>query len=485
MNANLLIGAAALALGLTPFLLNSSSSSSLSSTPGQDFAPSTNHSQFRPPSQSSALTRLPDLAFEPGQAVAMQSALSHGMLLEGGTREVYLCVNLLGGEQVETAPRPALSLALVIDRSGSMASERKLEFAKSAASQFVSRLEPRDSLAIITYDDHIETLVPSRPVTDRGQFYRAIAKIKSGNSTDLFGGMMAGYEELRSQIGGERMSRVLLLSDGLPTAGVQNRDEIARRAESCAQSGVRISTMGMGIHYDDALMQQIAKRSGGNYSFVGDPEQIGAYLENELDELSRVVARKPMLRVRFGQDVNLVGVLGYDSTQEGRILTVPMPDLQSGELRKVIMKLQVRGESGATAAIGQAKLEYQVAATKKPGSLVEPVNQVGFTRDYRTVEEGRNLEVLSQVEVSINGQAMLDAMDLQKKGDYDGAIELLDDRYRQSSLWNEGTLRSLEVQRTLDKLAESKHDIQDTRYDPEAGRWSQLQSDLSGLGYLE
>lgn len=477
--------AAALALGLTPLLLNSSSSSSASTHLTQTSDPSSRPARFIAPSDGTLLSTVPELHFEAGQAVAMQSALSHGMLLEGGKREVYYCVNLLGGEQVESLPRPGLSLALVIDRSGSMASERKLEFAKSAAFQFVNRLEPKDSLAIITYDDQIETLVPSQPVTNRNLFRQAITSIESGNSTNLYGGMMAGYDELRANMEGDRMSRVLLLSDGLATTGVQDAYTIASHAESCAQQGVRISTMGMGIHYDDALMQQIAKRSGGNYSFVGHPEEVGAYLENELDELGRVVARNPMLRIRLGKDVDLLGVLGYESRLEGRILSVPIPDLQSGELRKVIVRMHVAGEATTMRTLAQAKLEYQVAATQLPASLVQPARSVGFTRDYRTVKEARNLEVLSLVEVSVNGQAMLDAMDLQKQGDYDAAMELLGERYRQSALWNASTLRSLEVQRTVDKLAESKQVIESTRYDPEAGRYSQLQADLASLGYIE
>ena len=86
----------------------------------------------------------------------------------GGT--VYLNIQLATGAGPDyTGTRRHMNLAVVLDRSGSMADDRKLDYAKKAISSLVDRLSPSDYLSIIIYDDQIETLLPMQPVRDRNR----------------------------------------------------------------------------------------------------------------------------------------------------------------------------------------------------------------------------------------------------------------------------------------------------------------------------
>jgi Ca-activated chloride channel family protein len=111
-------------------------------------------------------------------ALSLSSASSYPLVLGGGPQDVHVLVSIQA-HAVEAVPRLGLNLALVVDRSGSMASEDKLRHAKSAAEQLVARLGADDTLAIVAYDDRIETLVPATPVRERDVFLAALRGLRA------------------------------------------------------------------------------------------------------------------------------------------------------------------------------------------------------------------------------------------------------------------------------------------------------------------
>ena len=428
--------------------------------------------------------------------VSMTSRLSQTHLVPGASNELFLCLYVEGHEPEARPERLGLNLALVIDRSGSMASQRKLEFAKKAAEQLIARLGPKDSLSILAYDDEVQRVVASQPVLDHGLFHDAVAPLVPGGSTNLYGGLVEGFDEVKRSIEGERLNRVILLSDGLPTAGIKDPVRIGDAATHFRKQGVRVSTMGMGLEYDELLMQRIAQNSGGNYYYVAEPEQVGDYLDAELDELGSVVAKNATLDVRLGPGVEAVEVYGHEferyldpsrATPGGLdpvTLRIPVADVRGGEQRRILLRLRVSPGGSTQRPVGKSSLHYQVAATGEPAGVDEPALAVRYTRDHEVVRQSRDLAVLSKVEVVRNAGALLAAMKLREGGRIDEAQTVLAERIEASHAFNEAELRSAEVDRILGRLGRVHEELVNTAASWDAGRDLGLRASLEALGYI-
>src|SRR5690606_1796511 len=185
------------------------------------------------------------------------------------------------------------------DRSGSMASESKFGLARQAVERSLAMLQPEDRFALVVYDDHIDVLAQSSFATAEAKrrAQSALRGVGPRGSTNHAGGWMRGCEQIAEFLDDERVSRCLLLTDGLANTGITDRDELARHAGELRQRGVSTSTFGVGADFDERLLRDMAHEGGGNFYFIEAPEQIPDLLTSELGEALEVVMRRAALHV--------------------------------------------------------------------------------------------------------------------------------------------------------------------------------------------
>jgi Ca-activated chloride channel family protein len=121
--------------------------------------------------------------------------LEHELLAVETEQSVHAMLELTARPAPAGKERPPLHLALVVDRSGSMAGD-KLETTKRCAAFLVERLAPTDEFALVAYDDQVTLAAPLGPAK-RPELLPLIASIPPGGQTNLSGGWLKGMEVLK------------------------------------------------------------------------------------------------------------------------------------------------------------------------------------------------------------------------------------------------------------------------------------------------
>ena len=257
-----------------------------------------------------------------------------------GATTLDLMITVRSPEQppAATQQRPPLNLALVIDRSGSMAGS-KLSHARKAARFLAGELSERDRLAIVTFDDEVKVLVPSQPVRDPLMFISAINTIDSGGSTALFDGWLAGATQVANHLDPQGFNRVLLLSDGQANQGLTDAGAIAARVEGLTQRGISTSAFGLGSGFDEDLMGGMAAAGDGTLAQIESPQQLADLYASELQGLASTVGRKVSLGIRAKHGARVVDVLNdLPQTTAGNF---QLPNLRYGQELGVGVRLQL------------------------------------------------------------------------------------------------------------------------------------------------
>lgn len=359
----------------------------------------------------------------------LTGAMSAGKLLKNGGGEAFA-----GFELTTTAAagqRPPLDLALVIDHSGSM-SDGRIDHAKSAAIGLVQKLGADDHVALIEYDDSAQVLVQSTAMDPHGKdaMMSAIQRIELGGGTNLNGGMLMGRQEVERVYSTGHVSRVILLSDGRANVGVTDTASIADNARDAANHGIHISSVGIGLDFNEDLMEAIAESGRGNYHYVKEASDLDRVIAEEMSGISATVATNVELRLTPAcNGVEIAQVHGYEFKKEGASVVVPMADLAGNDSRKLLVQLKV--PAGALGQVGtlHAELVYKDA---KGAELKTAKLDLGLevSADSTAVTASIDQNVMAQVLQLQAATSMRQAAQAYEQGDQEGAVRIIDESTR-------------------------------------------------------
>ncbi len=320
--------------------------------------------------------------------------------------------------------RSQLNLALVLDRSGSMSGE-KLDFVKLAARHVLDLLEEQDHVALVAYDDEINLLSPSTPVTkdNRIELKRRISNIEPGGSTNLSDGWLAGCQEVASAAQEGTLNRAMLLTDGLANAGITDLEELAQHARELSRRGISTSTFGVGQGFNEHLLEAMSNQAGGNFYYIATPNEIPDLFLREFRELVAVTARDVEIIVEAPPHVNIQVLGGWRvDFSEGR-LRIFLGNLFSGQTQELFIKLL----NPPLGELNELVFTVKIFGKGETGQLYEDRAEFAFQyADQDKVEAApRKRDVLERFARVDLAEAANEALKLERLGENDKASRLL------------------------------------------------------------
>lgn len=344
--------------------------------------------------------------------------------LEAGKKQVTTLKVGLTGFDLPTQDRAPVNVALVLDRSGSMSGD-KIVKAKEAALLVVDMLGKDDIFSLITYDTEVRTLVPATKLTDKSSVKSKIRRITDGGSTALFGGVSKGISEVDKFLDVNRVNRVILLSDGIANVGPSSPYELGRLGISAAKKGISVTTIGLGLGYNEDLMTQLALKSDGNHAFVENSRDLVTIFNKELGDVLSVVAQDVNIKIICDDNIRPVRVLDREATIRGSEITLNLNQLYSNQEKYILLEVEVpAGSVNKKQQIAMVDIDYNNLKTGRRDKM-KGRTSVNFTKSKEVVKKSVNKDVAVKAVKATANMRSKAAVKLRDKGDILGAEKLM------------------------------------------------------------
>jgi Ca-activated chloride channel family protein len=300
--------------------------------------------------------------------------------------------------------RAPVNLALVIDRSGSMSGD-KIARAREAALELVARLGPDDIVSLIAYDSTVDTLVPAQRLRDARGLEQAIRNIEANGGTALHGGVVRAVAEVRRHLGeGRHVPRIILLSDGQANVGPSSPEELGRLGASLVKEGISVTTVGLGLGFNEDLMTRLAERSDGNTYFVENSDDLPRIFAAELGDVLNVVARRVVIEINFPEGVRPLHFVGRDGSISGQKAELTLNQLYGGQQKFALVEVEIApSAAGVEREVAKASVRYEDASNQRT-TTASASRSVKFSRETRAVVASANHQV--QADYASNAMAL-------------------------------------------------------------------------------
>jgi Ca-activated chloride channel homolog len=350
-------------------------------------------------------------------------ALSHTRVLSGSTTPLYAELRF-AADAGERALRAPISLAVVLDTSGSMEGA-KIEDAKRSVLRLLDDMRDEDEIAVVRYSDTSELLQPLARVRDvRRQLQARIRALGAGGGTNIPSGLAHGLRTLESSrpSGEARVRRIVLVSDGLDST----RAQAEALARSSFTDGITVSSIGIGLDFDESYMGAVAQSGHGNFAFLNDGASLATFLKRELHETASTTIDDARVAIRLPRGVRFVSITGAEASVEDGELQVRLGSVFAGDERRVLLELasdgSVDGELRATATwrhLGSSPTNVDAAPLR-----------LATTTSADEVERGRDASVYASAMSVLASKRQLEAASAWAQGDVARATSLTEQNQR-------------------------------------------------------
>lgn len=312
-----------------------------------------------PPAEAIRLEEIVN-RLDPGLAAAGQEDFAlhvDGLPSRFGAGYELLRIGVRARDLVAAERRP-VHLVFVIDVSGSMEREDRLELVKRALRILVAELQEGDRVGIVVYGSEARVVLEPSAAEDRGRILAAIDELRPSGSTNAEAGLRLAYEMARRQASRGAIDRLILCSDGVANVGATGAESILAAVRREADEGITLTTVGFGMgNYNDELMEQLANQGDGTYHYVDRLEDAERVFRQNLTGTLQNVGGEVKTQVEFDPaTVVRWRLLGYENR-----------DVADQDFRNDAVDAGEIGAGHAAIALYEVKLSDEAARDRERG----------------------------------------------------------------------------------------------------------------------
>jgi len=298
------------------------------------------------------------------------------------------------GKPIQQNELPSSNFVFLIDVSGSMGSEDKLELLKNGFKYFVDELKSTDKVAIVTYAGSAGVILESTSGDNKTTIKNAIDALGSGGSTAGAEGIITAYEIAQQNFIDGGNNRIIIGTDGDFNVGPSSQEELITLIEDKRDFGIFLTVLGVGRgNLNDAALEQIANNGNGTYEYIDNLEQLRKIFIYDFSKFY-TVAKDVKVQVEFNiANVEAYRLIGY----ENRLLN--QEDFEDDN--------KDAGEIGANQNITAL---YEIVPKNNSNYKTIPT----FNIDFRYKNPDSDNSILLDLEIYDEGNSFSEATDFMK-----------------------------------------------------------------------
>jgi Ca-activated chloride channel homolog len=294
----------------------------------------------------------------------------------------------LKGKEIAPSQRKPANLTFVVDVSGSMSRENRLELVKRSLFELLDQMNDEDRIALVVFGTDARVLLPSTSLRHRRDIEDAIVRLTPEGSTNAEAGLRQGYAVADASFDEHAVNRIILCSDGVANVGLTDEEGILGAIGRDARRGIALSTIGVGMgNYNDVLMEKLADKGDGNYFYVDDLAEAQKVFVENLTGTLQTIAKQTKIQVEFVPSaVRRYRLLGYENR-----------DVADKDFRNNAVDAGEVGAGHEVTALFEMKLDRNAAR----GPVATVRIRYEDPETGRVTEEARTLraeDILSRVE---------------------------------------------------------------------------------------
>lgn len=234
-----------------------------------------------------------------------------------------------------------LNITLVLDQSNSMNKEHRMEKVKAAAQAIIRDLSDDDFISIVTFNNKATIALKASRADNKPQLSARVSMIQASGGTEIFKGLQAALVENEKNYQPDYVNHIILLTDGHT---LNDEDNCLQLAYTMAKRGIGISTMGLGVDWNDQFLDELASSTGGSSMFISSVSKVISFMNDHVRSLANTYAERMKLSVATDPDVSLDMAFKLSPHPQPINLTsdvIPLSSLQAARPITVLLQFQM------------------------------------------------------------------------------------------------------------------------------------------------